>query len=52
MKDTKQGAQYDVPTRADERCGLCAHYRIGVRTKVESRISTTMWCKHFERREA
>jgi hypothetical protein len=50
MKDTKTEAQYDVPNRPDERCGLCRHYRIGLCTKVEGRISPNMWCKHYEKR--
>ena len=51
MKDTKSEARYDTPPNSTERCGLCAHYRIGVCTMVEGRISSTMWCKHFKRRE-
>jgi hypothetical protein len=50
MKDTKSEARYGTPPNSAERCGLCAYYRIGVCTKVEGRISPTMWCKHFERR--
>jgi hypothetical protein len=50
-KDTKTEAQYDTPPNSSERCGLCSHYRIGVCTKVEGRISPTMWCKHFKRRD-
>jgi len=50
MKDTKTEARYGDPPNSTDRCGMCKHYRIGVCTMVEGRISPTMWCKHFERR--
>src|SRR5215475_35886 len=50
MKDTKTEARYGDPPNSTDRCGMCQHYRIGVCTKVEGRISPTMWCKHFKRR--
>jgi hypothetical protein len=50
VKESKEQAQYDVPDRTGERCGLCGHYRIGVCTRVEGNIDPRMWCRHYERR--
>ena len=49
-KDTKLQANYEQG-RGTQRCGLCAHYRIGSCTKVEGTIHANMYCRHFERKE-
>jgi hypothetical protein len=46
-KDTKERARYEEGS-GTQRCGLCAHYRIGQCTKVEGTIHANMWFRHFE----